>query len=89
MYVFPAVFFKTATGYNVLFPDLPGCFSVGATLDEAHRMGKEALGTGTIAFRRRPGFLFFPILQSKIITSASFDYTVWTVYNIARKVMRR
>jgi predicted RNase H-like HicB family nuclease len=44
MYVFPAVFFKTDTGYNVLFPDLPGCFSVGATLDEAHRMGKEALG---------------------------------------------
>ena len=44
LYVYPAIFSKTATGYSVHFPDLPGCISVGKTLEEAHRMVKEALG---------------------------------------------
>ena len=43
-YVYPAVFGRTATGYSVHFPDLPGCITVGKTLDEAHRMAREALG---------------------------------------------
>ena len=33
-YVYPAIFEKTATGYSVMFPDLPGCFTVG--VGEAH-----------------------------------------------------
>ncbi|MBP2654987.1 MAG: HicB like antitoxin of bacterial toxin-antitoxin system [Firmicutes bacterium] len=44
IYVYPAVFEKTATGYSVMFPDLPGCFTVGKTLEEAHTMAREALG---------------------------------------------
>ena len=43
-YIFPAVFGKTATGYSVHFPDLPGCITVGKTLEEAHRMAREAMG---------------------------------------------
>ena len=43
-YIFPAVFGKTATGYSVHFPDLPGCITVGKTLEEAHRMSREAMG---------------------------------------------
>ena len=43
-YMYPAVFGKTATGYSVHFPDLPGCISVGKTLEESHRMAREALG---------------------------------------------
>lgn len=30
--------------YGVSFPDLPGCISAGATLDEARAMAEEALG---------------------------------------------
>ena len=30
-------------GYSVSFPDVPGCFSQGDTLEEALRMAKEAL----------------------------------------------
>ena len=31
------------TGYGVSFPDLPGCVSVGGTVDDAVRQGSEAL----------------------------------------------
>jgi predicted RNase H-like HicB family nuclease len=29
--------------YGVSFPDFPGCVTAGATLDEARKMGEEAL----------------------------------------------
>lgn len=51
-YVYPAVFEKTATGYSVLFPDLPGCFTVGKTLEEAYTMAKEAVGLHLWGFER-------------------------------------
>jgi len=31
------------TDYGVCFPDFPGCVSVGSTLEEAKKMGEEAL----------------------------------------------
>lgn len=43
-YVFPAIFRFHAGGVDVEFPDLPGCFSHGATQDEALEMAREALG---------------------------------------------
>ena len=43
-YMFPAIFGKTATGYAVSFPDLPGCVSVGGNLNEAHKLATEGLG---------------------------------------------
>jgi len=52
VYVYPAVFEKTATGYSVFFPDLPGCFTVGETLEEAHTMAREALGLHLWGFER-------------------------------------
>lgn len=52
VYLYPAVFEKTETGYSVLFPDLPGCFTVGNTLEEAHLMAKEALGLHLWGFER-------------------------------------
>jgi predicted RNase H-like HicB family nuclease len=45
IYIFPAVFERTVKGsYGISFPDLPGCISMGDTLQEAHKMAKEALG---------------------------------------------
>ena len=42
--IYPAIFHKEETGgYWVEFPDLPGCFSQGETLEEAYVMSKEAL----------------------------------------------
>ena len=41
--VFPAVFHEEDGRYWVEFPDIPGCFSQGETLEEAYRMAGEAL----------------------------------------------
>jgi len=52
IYIYPAIFEKTETGYSVLFPDLPGCFTVGKTLEEAHSLAKEALGLHLWGYER-------------------------------------
>ena len=43
MIQFQAKIYKDGDFYSVEFPDLPGCFSMGATLDEAKEMASEAL----------------------------------------------
>lgn len=40
---YPAVVERAAEGYGVFFPDLPGCTSGGATLQEAALNAEEAL----------------------------------------------
>jgi len=42
-YVYPAIFRFHAGGVDVEFPDLPGCFSHGATQEEAMVNAREAL----------------------------------------------
>lgn len=41
--IYPAVFTSEDDAYNVEFPDLPGCFTYGETLEEAFLNAKEAL----------------------------------------------
>lgn len=45
MITYPALFEydEVERVYNVQFPDLPGCFTYGETIDEAKDMAKEAL----------------------------------------------
>lgn len=40
---YPAIIERAADGYSVFFPDLPGCASAGATLQDAARNAEEAL----------------------------------------------
>ena len=40
---YPAIVERTADGYSVFFPDLPGCASAGASLQEAARNAEQAL----------------------------------------------
>lgn len=40
---YPAIIERSATGYSVFFPDLPGCTSAGASVNEAARNAEEAL----------------------------------------------
>ncbi|HLG18340.1 MAG TPA: helix-turn-helix domain-containing protein [Bdellovibrionota bacterium] len=40
---YQAKIYKDGTRYSVEFPDLPGCFSDGATRDEARRNAREAM----------------------------------------------
>ncbi len=43
MIKYQAKIYKDDDTYSVEFPDLPGCFSMGSTLEEAKAMAKEAL----------------------------------------------
>lgn len=42
-YIYVAIFEKENNIYNISFPDLPGCYSYGNTIEEAYSMAKEAL----------------------------------------------
>jgi predicted RNase H-like HicB family nuclease len=42
---YPAIVEQAGKGYSVFFPDLPGCTSAGASLQEAARNAEEALAT--------------------------------------------
>ncbi|KGN00952.1 type II toxin-antitoxin system HicB family antitoxin [Clostridium botulinum] len=42
-YIYVAIFTKENDAYNITFPDLPGCYTYGATIEEAYNMAKEAL----------------------------------------------
>ena len=43
-YIYPAIFEPGLNNrYSVTFPDLPGCFTEGSTLEEAYKMAQDAL----------------------------------------------
>ncbi len=42
-YFFPALFTRDTDGVSVEFPDLPGCYTCGATVEEAMLMARDAL----------------------------------------------
>ena len=41
---YPAIFTPEDVGFSVAFPDLPGCFTEGDTLEQAYEMAFAALG---------------------------------------------
>lgn len=43
-YYYPAIFTAEDVGFSVRFPDLPGCFTEGDTIDEAYKMATLAIG---------------------------------------------
>lgn len=45
---------EPGSDFGVMFPDFPGCVSAGSTMDEALRMGAEALA-GHVEMMRRDG----------------------------------
>lgn len=42
-YAYPAIFTKEDDAYTVVFPDIEGCFTSGATLPKAIEMAEDAL----------------------------------------------
>lgn len=43
-YYYPAIFTTEDVGFSVRFPDLPGCYTEGDTIDEAYKMATSAIG---------------------------------------------
>lgn len=52
--MYAVVFEKSATGYGAYVPDLPGCVTVGDTLEETEQNIREAI-EGHIAVMREHG----------------------------------
>jgi len=94
-----------ATAFGVVFPDLPGCYSAGDTLDEALERAKEAaaawvdaaLDAGTAVppptkledVRRLPGYKGWTIGVVELDPSL-FDDTIERVnITLPRRVLRR
>lgn len=44
IYYYPAIFTKEEVGFSVRFPDLPGCYTEGDTIEEAYKMSTSAIG---------------------------------------------
>jgi predicted RNase H-like HicB family nuclease len=42
-YVYPVIFTKVPTGYEIAVPDLPGCFTDGTSLADAIDMARDAI----------------------------------------------
>lgn len=42
-YVYPAIIEHAEDGYNVSFPDVPGCYTCGEDLTDAIAMAEDAL----------------------------------------------
>lgn len=43
-YYYPAIFTVEDVGFSVRFPDIPGCYTEGDTIEEAYKMAASAIG---------------------------------------------
>ena len=43
VYYYPAIFTTEDVGFSVRFPDFPGCFTEGNTIEEAYKMAASAI----------------------------------------------
>lgn len=44
IYYYPAIFTKEEIGFSVRFPDFPGCYTEGDSIEEAYKMSTSAIG---------------------------------------------
>ena len=54
---YPAIFHNGNIGYSVSFPDLPGCFTEGDTLEEAYKNAFDSIG---LYCQNKDGNFIFP-----------------------------
>lgn len=66
------------TAFSVFFPDVPGCFSAGDSLQEAIKNAREALELHFESLNERPA----PSLIDDHVNNTDFAGCVWTVVRI-------
>jgi predicted RNase H-like HicB family nuclease len=84
-YAYPVVFTPTDKGYDVSVPDLPGCFSFGATQAEAEEMARDAISMWLCDAEDRgeripqPGSVSSPDAIVKWVSADTGEYrlTMW------------
>ncbi len=60
-YYYPAVFTREEVGFSVSFPDLPGCYTQGDTIEEAYKMSTSAIG---LYAQNEDGNFIFPVASA-------------------------
>lgn len=55
-YFYPAKFQEEEDGFAVSFPDLPGCFTEGDSLEDAYKMAVDAIGLYLVDTKKGASF---------------------------------
>ena len=74
-YIYVAIFTKEDEYYNVSFPDLPGCYTYGKTIEEAYNMAKEALELHLYGMEEDGDCIPVPTVGESIIVNESNSFT--------------
>lgn len=79
-YYYPAIFTNEDIGFSVRFPDLPGCFTEGDTIEEAYRMAASAIG---LYVQNEEGDFVFPEASAPgDITLENNEFLVLVKFNL-------
>jgi len=79
-YYYPAIFTKEDVGFSVSFPDLPGCFTQGDTIEEAYKMSTSAIG---LYAQNEDGEFVFPNASApNDITLEKDEFLVLVEFNL-------
>jgi len=80
IYYYPAIFTTEEIGYSVRFPDLPGCYTQGDTIEEAYRMSTSAIGL--YAQNEDGNFIFPQASAPSNITLEKDEFLVLIEFNL-------
>ena len=79
-YYYPAVFTKEEIGFSVSFPDLPGCYTQGDTIEEAYKMSASAIG---LYVQNEDGNFVFPEASAPdVIELEKDEFLVLVEFNL-------
>lgn len=79
-YYYPAVFTKEEVGFSVSFPDIPGCYTEGDTIEEAYKMS--ALAIGLYAQKEEGDFVFPEASEPSAITLEKDEFLVLVEFDL-------
>lgn len=85
-----AVFEPSETGYGVYFPDLPGCITVGKTIEESKLNAQEVLGLhlwGMEKDNENIPMASIPPFQDEELESGCFIMPITIFMNLVRNEM--
>jgi predicted RNase H-like HicB family nuclease len=68
---YTAIYEKTTTGYSAYVPDLPGCISTGASLEQAKRNMAEAIAFHVEGLKLHGYAIPEPTTLAEVVTVSS------------------
>ena len=94
IYYYPAIFTTEEVGFSVRFPDLPGCYSEGDTIEEAYRMSASAIGLyaqneeGNFVFPEASAPNSFSLEENEFLVLIEFDLMEY-LKNTSEKAVKK